>query len=765
MLDSGFLHQQMRNTLQVSGGINQNGVPVFSEVGQLAGVSATDWSWAPLFADLDNDGLKDLFITNGYLRDFTSMDFLKFTVENARAEARKNGVELNVFQLVSQMASTQTKNYVFKNNGDLTFVNKTTDWGLAIPNLSFGSTYADLDNDGDLELITNNTNQPATIWKNNSESFASNNYLAIELQGSKKNPTGIGAKVWIESEGQLLLAEQYLTRGYQSAVTPVLHFGLGKATQVHVKVVWPDGKISTQANVTSNQKIKISYQNSQVVSVTEGNSTPLFEDITKQSDIDFKHIENKFVDFDREPLLLYQLSRMGPALAHADVNGDSIEDFFVGGAIGQSGSLYLGKGNGQFAMADAQPWQADALQEDISAVFFDVDSDGDADLFVVSGGNEYQTGSHLLDDRLYVNQGKGKFVKVSVGLVADHANGSCVTVADYDRDGDLDLFVGGASQPGNFPFVSPGAILKNETDRKTGKISFVVTTPEVNPDLRLTGIVTDAVWTDINNDQWPDLMVVGEWMPIRLFENRNGKLIEVKNATLEQTHGLWSRVVATDLDQDGDIDFVIGNAGLNLPWKVSDAAPLHLYYEDFDGDGKTDPLLFYTQQDKLYPVASRDEMLRQLPALKKKFTSYAAYGNATLTEILTSQQIAQAKQLKITALASGVLKNLGNSKFEFRLLPTAAQLSAVRAIEVADFTNDGQLDILLAGNFYPFNTQYGPADAGKGLLLAGNDGSFQPVHAKHGFYAAGDVRNMKMLAGRNSKFIVVGRNDDSISIF
>ncbi len=765
MLDSGFLHQQMRNTLQLNGGVNQKGVPVFSEVGQVAGVSATDWSWAPLFADLDNDGFKDLFITNGYLRDFTSMDFLKFTVENARAEANKNGEELNVFQLVSQMASTQTKDYVFKNNGDLTFGNKTEAWGLAVPNLSFGATYADLDNDGDLELITNNTNQPATIWKNNSESFTSNNYLAIQLQGSEKNPFGIGAKVWLENESKMVLAEQYFTRGYQSAVDPVLHFGLGNAKKVTVKVVWPDGKVTVQENVATNRKIAITYQQAQVVAAPKEVLTLVFENVTTSSGVLFRHQENKFVDFDREPLLPYQLSRMGPALAHADVNDDGLDDFFVGGAIGQSGKLFLGLSNGQFKVAESQPWQQESLHEDVSAVFLDADSDGDADLFVVSGGNEYQTGSDLLDDRLYINQGKGKFVKVSAGMVADHANGSCVAAADYDRDGDLDLFVGGASHPGNFPYTSPGAILKNETNRTTGKISFVVATPEVNPDLRFAGIVTDAVWSDFNSDQWPDLIVVGEWMPIRMFENKGGKLIEVKDTLLEQSKGLWNRVVATDLDQDGDLDFVIGNAGLNLPWKVSTATPLHLYYEDFDSDGKTDPLLFHTLQDKVYPVASRDEMLRQLPSLKKKFTTYAAYGNATVTEILTSEQMAKAKQLKINTLESCVLRNLGSSKFELIPLPVEAQVSSVRAIEVADFTGDGQVDILLAGNFYPFSTQYGPADAGKGLLLAGDGVSFQPVLPKHGFFASGDVRNMKLLLGSDAKFVVIGRNDDSVSIF
>lgn len=766
MLDSGFLHQQMRNTLQLNTGVTKQGVPVFSEVGQLAGVSATDWSWAPLFVDLDNDGFKDLFVSNGYLRDFTSMDFLKYTVEEARTESKKKGSELNVFELVSKMASTKTNDYVFQNKGDLTFQNVTSIWGLATPNLSFGATYADLDNDGDLELITNNTNEPATIWRNNADSLLNNNYLSIQLEGPQNNLYAIGSKVFVETATRTLMSEQYLTRGFQSAVDPVLHFGLGKENAIALKVIWPDGKITKFDQITSNQKIGIDYRSAPQEEPPPNTTPYLFEDITSKSKIEFVHNENMFSDMDREALLLYQLSRAGPALANADVNNDGIDDFFVGGAIGQSGVLYLGKENGQFALAPSQPWLVDQQQEDVSAIFFDVDNDGDADLFVVSGGTEYQTGSQLLDDRLYLNEGGGKFSKASIGsIVADHANGSCVAVADYDKDGDLDLFVGGASQPGNFPYPSPGAILKNESI--PGKIKFTVVTAEVNPDLRTPGMVTDALWTDFNNDSWPDLMLAGKWMPIRLFANRNGKLIEIQSETLQKTTGLWNRIAAADLDNDGDLDYVLGNAGTNLPWKISAESPLTLYYADFDQDGKTDPIIFYTQNGKQYPVVSRDELVRQLPALKKKFTTYSAYAMATVNEILEPAQLASAGKLNVNTVQSIVLKNVGNDQFEIESLPIEAQFSAVTAITIDDFDNDSQPDILLAGNFFPYNSQYGPADASHGLLVKRSGKTFT-THSwnETGFFSPGDVRNMKLLHQPDgTTFVLQVLNNDLVRIF
>jgi hypothetical protein len=770
MLDSGFHHQQMRNTLQLNSGVNPQGIPVFIEIGQLAGVSSTDWSWAPLFLDADNDGNKDLFVTNGYLRDFTSQDFLKFTVEKARQESKQQGLEFQVFDLVSKMASTKTYDYLFQNNGDLTFSDKTEEWGLSIPNLSFGAAYADLDSDGDFELITNNTNEPASIWKNNSNEIGKKNYLSVKLNGLPLNTHAIGAKVWVTSNGTTQMLEQYPTRGFQSSVEPILHFGLGSDARIDLlKVLWPDGKVSTLDQVSANQRISIEYTSAQDVQGSQKISATLFEDYTQASSVQFTHRENSFVDYHREPLLLYQLSKLGPALASADVNGDGLDDFFVGGAIGQSGQLFVGTEKGQFIPHVSQPWTADQRMEDVSALFFDVEGDEDSDLFVVSGGNEYETGSPFLDDRLYLNDGKGNFIKAPEGsTIADHANGSCVTAGDYDKDGDFDLFVGGSSMPGFFPQTNPGAILRNDSDKTSHVIKFTVATNDVNPDLRQPGIVTDALWTDFNNDTWPDLIVIGEWMSPRLFVNQQGKLVELKNENLTASSGLWCRIVASDLDKDGDLDYVLGNAGLNLPWRVSTQKPLLLYSGDFNDDGKLDPLVFYTQQGKQFPVASRDEMLQQLPPLRKKFTSYADYAKATVTDILDGSNLNRAEKLSITMLESCVLINKGDNEFELKPLPLPAQISTVRGIVTNDFNRDGVVDILTAGNFSSFQTQMGPANASFGLLLMGSGANnFDVVDWNvSGFYSPGYIHNMKLLNGsKGERFIVQGRNNESVALF
>ena len=770
MVDSGFHHQQMRNTLQLNAGIGPDGFPVFCEMGQLAGVASTDWSWAPLFADVDNDGFKDLFVTNGYLRDFTSMDFLKYTVEEARMEARQQGQQLKLYELVSKMSSTKASDYLFRNNGDLTFSNHSKEWGIGIPNLSFGATYADLDNDGDLELITNNTNEPATVWINHASEQRANNYLRIRLKGSPLNPFGIGTKVFVESGKSIQMREQFFTRGYQSSVDPVLHFGLGTDTSAEkIRVVWSDGRQSTLNNVNGNQSIEILHSSS-VPGENQKDSISdwLFKDVSESSKITFTHRENSFNDFDREPLIPYQLSRLGPALAKGDVNNDGFDDFYVGGASGQSGQLYMGDGRGHFIPAAQQPWEEDLAREDTGAIFFDADGDGDLDLFVASGGNEFILGSEVLDDRLYLNQGNGKFTKAPPGsTIGDHSSGSCVVAEDYDKDGDTDLYVGGRLLPGNFPATSPGAVLRNETDTRSRKVKFTVVTKDVNPDLREPGMVTDALWTDFNGDKWPDLLIVGEWMPVRLFENRKGKLVEVQNPSLVNTWGLWKKIAPFDFDGDGDVDYVLGNAGSNLPWTVSETQPLILYYSDFNEDGRIDPVMCYTSEGNEFPVASRDEMLTQINSLRKKFTTYAQYASADIEDVFGRTHLAASKNLKVQIVQSSVLENLGQGNFRLLPLPLTAQFSSVNGILTQDFNRDGFSDILLAGNFYPYRTQFGRSDSSLGLLLLGNGkGKFEPVPwDESGFFAQGDIRNMVLLQGEHGrKFVLLARNNDKMSL-
>lgn len=770
MVDSGFHNQQMRNTLQLNAGVTAEGLPFFCETGQLSGVSATDWSWAPLFADLDNDGFKDLFITNGYLRDFTSMDFLKYTVEEARKKAAQEGKELQLYELISKMPSTKTSDYVFRNNGNLTFSDNTKAWGLDLPNLSFGAAYADLDNDGDLELITNNTNEPASVWINQSERAEHKNYLRVRLSGSQANRYGIGAKVIVETDAGKQWQEQYLTRGYQSSVEPILHFGLGKNTGVkRVVVIWPDGKQSVQSTTAGNQLIEIAYTTSSVPSDPPAEiQRSFFQDVSDESKISFVHRENSFIDYDREPLVPYQLSRLGPALASGDVSGDGFDDFYVGGAAGQSGQLYVSDGRGHFKPASQQPWEEDSLHEDSGATFFDADGDGDLDLFIVSGGNEFPQGSDLLDDRLYVNEGKGKFKRAPAGsIIEDHASGSCVTAADFDKDGDVDLYIGGRLQSGKFPETGPGAILRNDSDRATHELRFTVATKEVCAALREPGMVTDARWTDFNADGWPDLIVVGDWMPVRLFENKKGKLAEIQSPSLKNSGGFWNRIESFDFDNDGDLDYVLGNSGSNLPWKISEQQPLLLYTADFNSDNRIDPIVCYTSNGKQYPVASRDEMLSQVSALRKKFTSYASYAGAAIQDVFEKPSLDAAQKLKISTVMTSVLENLGGGDFSLAALPLKAQVSSCSGILAGDYNNDGFSDILLAGNFYPNRTQYGRNDAGIGLLMLGDgEGRFNAVAwESSGFLALGDIRNMVRLKGEEGRtFIIIARNNDRMSL-
>lgn len=735
MLDSGFHHQQMRNTLQLNNGTDQNGIPIFSEIGQLAGVSSTDWSWAPLFLDADNDGYKDLFITNGYLRDFTSMDFLKYTVEEEKKRATVEGRSLELYKLISRMSSTKTTDYLFKNNGDLSFLNVSKPWGINEPNLSFGAAYADLDNDGDLELITNNTNEIATIWKNSCSEKKLNSYLKIKLKGSAGNQFGIGAKIFLETDSHTQLQEMYLTRGFQSSVEPIAHFGFKQEDKPkRIKVIWPDGSECEVINPETDKLIEISQTSSHQKIEIDKSGQLIFRDFTTAAHLDFIHHENDFVDYNRETLLPYQFSRVGCALATADVNGDGLDDIYVGGASSQQSVLFIQDANQKFKRATSQPWDADTSKEDMSATFFDVDADSDLDLFVVSGSNEFQYGSSDLDDRLYINNGKGDFKKIDA-TPADHLNGSCVAAADFDKDGYVDLFVGGNSRPGQFPTVSPSAILRNERDLKTKDIKLVVATKEVNASLREVGMVTDAIWTDFNNDTWPDLIVVGEWMPIRIFRNDKGKLQEVKCESLINSSGLWKRIIARDLDSDGDMDYVIGNAGKNLPWKVSAATPMNLYSSDLNNDGRVDPIITYFNNGKEYPVASRDELLLQINSLRKIYPTYSQFGNATIQDIFKSVNQSITSKLQIQITASVFLINNGNGCFDLKELPIEAQMSCLTGIITDDFNKDGMVDILLAGNFYPYRTQYGSSDAGKGLLLTGNNKfGFKPLRTNFFYF-------------------------------
>ncbi len=768
LVDSGFYYQQMRNMLQLNEGEDENKNVRFSEVAQLAGVSNTDWSWSGLFADFDNDGWKDLFITNGYLRDYTNMDFLKYAVADAKIEAAKNGNQnFQTYNLVQKMPSNKLSNYIFRNNHDLTFNNETNDWGMNKPTVSNAAAYEDFDNDGALDLVVCNNNEPALLYRNNANDMLHHHYIKLQLIGEGMNTKAYGAKAEIITpDSNTQYQELYPVRGYQSTVTQDLIFGVSQNTIINeIKIIWPDDKQTILKNVKADQTLQLKQSDAKPALTSTKDSIKIFKDVTTSSGISFKHHQNDFIDFKSEPLLPYQLSKQGPALAKADVNGDGLEDIFIGGNINQSSKLYLQNKDGRFYKSSSQPWYIDSASESVNAVFFDANNDGFTDLYVVSGGNVYDDNSPEYQDHLYINDGKGNFTKVTNALPAMLSGKCAVAVGDFDNDGYLDLFVGGRNVPGSFPLASKSYLLHN--DSKNGSIHFTDVTDDVCPALRLPGMVTAACFADINKNHYPELLIAGDWMPVMLFNNNKGKLEDVSGKSgLSNLNGLWASITAADVDGDGKTDFIVGNCGYNNQFKASQKQPMTMYASDFDNDGLIDPIICYYVDGKSYPMASKDELLDEIPSLKKKYIKYNDYADATINDIFSADQVKQAKVLKCDQFASGILYNNGNNKFEFKAFPLKAQFSKIYGAVVDDFDDDGVKDILIAGNYFSYKTQLGRDDASVGLLLKGaGNRTFKPVDPHiSGCYISGDVRAITQIKNKKDNLIIAGKNGDAVQV-
>ncbi|MDB5276218.1 MAG: RNA-binding protein [Ferruginibacter sp.] len=770
LLDSGYYHQQMRNMLQLNEGVDNKGNLRFSEIGQMAGVSNTDWSWSGLLADFDNDGWKDIFVSNGYLRDFTDMDFLKYSVADAKAAALKSGnLNYQTHDLVKLMPSNKLSNYIFKNNRDLSFSNKTIDWGISKPTISNAAVYADLDNDGDLDLVVCNNNEPAMVYRNNASEIMPAHFIKLRFKGDGVNTKAYGAKATLTTRSTTQYLELYPVRSYQSTVAQELVFGFPLNDTIRqLAVEWPDGKESIFTNIKTDTVIELKQSEASKKKAETGLAvTKMFTDITEKSGIRFKHIENDFIDFKDEVLLPYQLSKQGPALAKGDVNGDGLEDIFIGGAIGQAGVLYLQKENDTFVETPQQAWISDSASEDVNAVFFDADKDGDLDLYVVSGGNEYADQSPEYADRLYLNDGKGNFVKNMDALPAMLSSKQAIAVGDFDNDGDLDLFVGGRGVPGSFPLPSVSYLLRNDT--QNGVTRFTDVTASICPALQKSGMVTVAQWADINNDHFPELVIAGDWMPVMLFNNNKGNLEDISLASgLKNLNGMWSALTVTDIDGDGDIDFLLGNCGYNDQFsKTSKEQPLQLYVNDFDDNGTLDPVMCYYIQGKSYPMASRDELLDQVSPLKKKYIKYKDYADATINDIFSKEKIRQAQVLYCDELASGILYNDGHNNFSFKPLPLQAQESKIFGLTAVDFDGDGKKDILSGGNYFSYRVQLGRSDASLGLLMKGmGNQHFSVIDPPlSGVYIDGDVRAMTAIKNKSGEtLIIVAKNNDTVQV-
>ncbi len=744
----GFGSQFSRNMLHLN-----NGNGHFAEIAQFSGVSSTDWSWSALFQDYDNDGFKDLFITNGFVKDYTDMDFLKFTTDEQIKANEGQAQKLSVSQLIEKMPKSTVESYIFQNKGNLTFDMKNKDWGIGGNVVSSGAAYADLDNDGDMDLVVNNINEYATVYQNNTNTLLKNNYLKVKLLGDNKNASGIGSKILVYADGQTYMQEQMPVRGFQSSVEQVLNFGMGKLSQIDsVVVIWNDDKKQVLTNIKPNQILTVKKSEANQVFVYQDvKNTKLFAE--QENNLNFTHTENAYNDFKSQILLPYMLSRSGPCLAKGDINNDGLEDLFVGGASGQSGELFLQQKNGQFTPKPQAIFKQDIASEDCGATFFDADNDKDLDLYVVSGGSEFSPNDATLQDRLYLNDGKGNFSKSQ--LPKETISGSCVRPADIDGDGDLDLFVGGRLIPQNYPTTPESFILINQ-----GKGIFKKDNQQKISGL---GMVTDAVWADINKDNVKDLVVVGEWMPIKIFINKKGKLVDESATWITlPMNGLWNKILAEDMDNDGDLDLVIGNHGLNSQIKASESQPAEITFKDFDDNGTIDPIMTYYLDGKSYPMPSRDDLLEHLPMLKKKFTDYKSYADAQITDLFSSSELAGSTTLKANNLQTIYLENTGKS-LKIKTLPKEVQFSPVYAMATADVNNDGKKDLILGGNLSTARIKFGKYDASNGTVLFGDGkGNFSYVSSnKTGLNLKGDVRSMEIVG----KKLIVGVNNEKVRVF
>ena len=755
-----YYHQFTRNMLQLNNGNNS-----FSEIGRLTGMEATDWSWAALMFDMNNDGLKDVFVANGIYQDLTNQDYLQYVSNEEVVRSIVSGNQVNYKKLVELIPSSPVPDYAFQNMGNFIFVDKAAEWGIGEPNFSNGSAYGDLDNDGDLDLVINSINAPASIIRNQTELLLpENRYLKFNLTGLGKNTQAIGAKIEVIKAGQKFYVEQMPNRGFESSIDPRPNIGLGKIDTVdQVKVQWPDGKETVLHNLATNQTIKL-RQDEAAPALASKSDFMLSPFVKEDMSIDFMHHENDFVDFDRDKLIYHMLSTEGPRVTKGDVNGDGLDDFFIGGAKDFAGALFIQTAEGTFKRTNKNVFELDKISEDLGSVFFDADNDNDLDLYVCSGGSEFSSISNAYIDRLYINDGNGNFVKSNQPLpTTDMESTSVVKAADFDSDGDIDLFVGVRNQSFSYGLPMNGYILGND-----GRGKFSNVTSSIAPSLTNVGMITDVTWTDIDKDGDFDLLVVGEYMPIKVFVNERGKLIDkTDESVLQLTNGWWNRIKAADLDNDGDVDFVVANHGLNSRFKASEQKPLCMYINDFDKNGTIEQIICTFNGDISYPMVLRHDLTAQIPSLKKRYLKYEEYKNQTVQNIFTESELKEAVKLDVFELGTGILLNDGKGKFTFSRLPVEAQISPMYAIEIDDFDLDGNQDILLGGNLYNVKPEAGRYDASYGIFLKGDGhGKFIAVPSLNsGLKIEGEVRDFVMLKSKGRNLLLVARNNDSVSFY
>lgn len=765
-INFGYNHQFARNTMQLN---NHNGT--FSDIALLAGVSATDWSWATLFADFDLDGHKDIFISNGIYRRSNDLDYINFISADSIQVRMAQGQGERELDYLEKMPSIRVSNYLYRNNGDSTFTNKANAWGLDEMSFSQGAAYADLDNDGDLDLVMNNINDEAFVYENltldrDEHKTPVNHFIRFLLNGKSGNTFGTGAKVFIYHNGFMQMQECMPTRGYQSAVDHRLTFGLGNASVIDsVLVIWSDGTFQKLKSVNADRQIVLEQQlatgtfDYSVFHMVE----TLFRRTTDQLLLSYRHRENSFVEFNREALMPHMVSAEGPAVAIGDINGDDLEDIYLSGAKRFSDQVFVQTADGKFREIVQSIFRRDSTYEDMDAILFDADNDSDNDLLLIPGGNEFSGKSKYRRPRLHLNDGQGNFSDSDL-MPEIYLNGSCASLADVDGDGDLDIFIGARSVPWHYGVKPDSYLLLNDGNGK-----FTDATATIASSLKELALVKDAAWTDIDHDGDPDLIVAAEWSPVIILLNTGGNLsrMQLDGTGLEHTSGWWNTVIPADVDGDGDMDLIAGNMGLNSKLKTSLTEPVRMIVADIDGNDSTDQILSHYIQGQEYTFHTRDEMVRQLPFLKKKFLSYSKFASATLHDLLPENKYDVTERYEAATFESVIIENRGGLKFRVSPLPLAAQFSTVNSILADDFNGDQKMDILVAGNFYPVNIQLGRNDASYGLLLNGNDNTrFTAVPAfKSGFSVRGEVKHLRRIRIGNRNHIMAIRNSDSVEVF